>query len=99
MSWRKLVEEFSGRKLTYGKDRLPALAGLTQGIMVKITDGVNEDEESEYLAGHWKRSLEIDLAWVPELDNDDMGTLEDDIPKAPSRSMTWSWCTYPRKVS
>lgn len=53
--WHELVTDYSGRKLTFQSDRLPAISGaasIVQGIV-----------SSEYVAGIWKKNLTSDLLW------------------------------------
>ena len=49
--WSELVEDFTARKLTDPKDKLPALAGIAQQYM---TDEYAEGHSPEYLAGIWR---------------------------------------------
>jgi hypothetical protein len=53
--WHQLVQDYSSRKLTYLKDKVPALAGLATkfGTMTQYT----------YIAGLWKENLLQDMAW------------------------------------
>ncbi|KAF8848679.1 HET-domain-containing protein [Acephala macrosclerotiorum] len=53
--WQETVKEFSHRRLTYAKDKLPALAGVASKIAAATGD--------EYFAGLWKRNLAWDLCW------------------------------------
>jgi hypothetical protein len=53
--WSQFIEEYSTRKLTNPKDKLPALSGLASkfGDVTGFT----------YIAGLWKESLLYDLVW------------------------------------
>lgn len=53
--WRRIVGDYSMRKLTYPKDKLIAMAAIARefGIATQQT----------YLAGLWKESLPRDLCW------------------------------------
>jgi hypothetical protein len=53
--WHMTVEQYSMRKLTYVKDKLPALMGLAQRF--------HRLNGSTYVAGLWKENLLDDLAW------------------------------------
>ena len=53
--WRFLVRAYSGRQLSYAKDKLPAIAGMA--------DHFHRQTGNHYLAGLWKESLPIDLVW------------------------------------
>jgi hypothetical protein len=53
--WRMIVKAFTTRDLTYGSDKLPAIAGAAT-IMPQAGS-------SQYLAGMWSDSLHLDLLW------------------------------------
>ena len=53
--WRTIIEDYSGRNLTNGHDRLVALYGLSAAISNKNKD--------KYLAGVWKSDLAVQLLW------------------------------------
>jgi Heterokaryon incompatibility protein (HET) len=86
--WRRLIEEYSGRKLTDPEDRLPALAGVASELSRVWQD--------EYLAGAWKSFLIKSIGW--SLDP----KARDDLPHSacPSGRLrpTWSWASINRKV-
>ena len=83
--WPRLVEEYTQRKLTLGKDKLPALSGLAKYIATRTEDSTSED----YIAGMWSESLKTDLLWESSWDD------PDHLPKRPSewRAPTWSWAS------
>jgi hypothetical protein len=54
-TWRRIVEEYSGRDLTYFNDRLIALAGIASELSNSWKD--------VYLAGLWAKTIIQDLAW------------------------------------
>ena len=83
--WPRLVEEYTQRKLTLGRDKLPALSGLAKSIATRTKDSTSED----YIAGMWSESLKTDLLWESSGDN------SDHLLKRPSewRAPTWSWAT------
>ncbi|KAH8884189.1 HET-domain-containing protein, partial [Thozetella sp. PMI_491] len=56
LEWPKLVEEFTGKAITFAEDRLPAISGLA-ALM-------HERTESKYLAGLWSKDLEYSLLWI-----------------------------------
>ena len=56
--WRKIVNEYSKKELTFEKDMLPALSGLAS--LVHTATG------AQYLAGLWSCDLPAALQWVPE---------------------------------
>lgn len=55
--WREVVREFCSMKLSYEKDRLPAI-----GALAVVWQRVYPDEK--YLAGLWSGSLIEDLLWT-----------------------------------
>jgi len=77
--WHKIVQRYSALKLTFGKDRLPAISGVA-----KQTDQFRAGET--YLAGIWKCDLPWALGWVSRADA---------LQKRPARAdwfaPTWSW--------
>ena len=83
--WPRLVEEYTQRKLTLGKDKLPALSGLAKYIATRTKNSTSED----YVAGMWSESLKTDLLWESSWDD------PDHLPKRPSewRAPTWSWAS------
>ena len=83
--WPRLVEEYTQRKLTLGKDKLPALSGLARYIATRTQDSTSED----YIAGMWSESLKTDLLWESSWDD------PDHFPRRPSewRAPTWSWAS------
>ena len=56
--WRKLVNEYSKKELTFEMDVLSALSGLASLVHTATGD--------QYLAGIWRRDLPAALQWVPE---------------------------------
>ncbi|KAH5741123.1 hypothetical protein HBI18_042470 [Parastagonospora nodorum] len=59
-SWSDIVEEYSTRKLSFPKDKLPALNGLASKF-AHVTG-------FEYFAGSWVETLLYDLAWQSEVE-------------------------------
>ncbi|PMD65609.1 HET-domain-containing protein, partial [Hyaloscypha bicolor E] len=53
--WWTIVEEYSRRSLTHRRDRLPALAGLTEFFQIRTGDSP--------LAGLWQEDLLFGLMW------------------------------------
>jgi hypothetical protein len=54
--WHKIVSRYSALKLSFEKDKLPALSGVAKEIF-------NLRPEDDYLAGLWKNSILNDLCW------------------------------------
>ncbi|VUC31904.1 unnamed protein product [Clonostachys rosea] len=84
LSWNQMIRQFSMRKLTYGKDKLPAVAGVAAELL-------NENMGS-YLAGLWQHNLRRDLAWwVPAVA---LNSSPDVTRRAASyRAPSWSWAS------
>jgi len=59
-SWRRLAETYSRRKVTFEKDRLPALAGITPHFRDLLGD--------EPILGLWRDELVAGLLWVTHYD-------------------------------
>jgi hypothetical protein len=85
--WLDIVEEYSRRKLTFGKDKLPALAGLARVIANKTQD--------EYYAGLWRDHILEDLHWgIVDTESSQQPTAVEEplVPEA-YRAPSWSWAS------
>ncbi|KAH8883109.1 HET-domain-containing protein [Thozetella sp. PMI_491] len=82
--WHELVQEYSGLKISFAKDALPALAGLAKQ-MQRLRGG------DSYAAGLWNSSLDFDLLWSAE---DDTARRPDEW-----RGPTWSWVSTTSAVN
>jgi hypothetical protein len=78
-NWHRIVHQYSKCKLTFEKDRLPALAGLAEQVQAT--------RKGRYLAGLWEDSLIVDLAW------ERLPTTKSMSKNLISSSPTWSWST------
>ena len=81
-TWRSFVTKYSETKLTFEKDKLPALSGL-----VRVLQHRNKDQ---YLAGLWKNAIYDELLWI----NKDVRMRRPSKYRAPS----WSWAAIDGKV-
>lgn len=54
--WRNVVEHYSKLRLTYEKDRLPAISAVVKRMQQLRQDDV-------YIAGMWEKTLHHDLCW------------------------------------
>jgi hypothetical protein len=101
--WLEVVEAYSRRKLTYWKDKLPALAALARLIAEKTQD--------EYYAGLWRDHIFEDLHWgVVSRDSSPMPPFSearryysDRIPNEPRvsevyRAPSWSWVSLDASI-
>lgn len=57
-SWASIVQVYSQLRLSFARDRLPALSGIAQDTQ--------HDQEERYLAGIWERDLPQALLWRME---------------------------------
>jgi hypothetical protein len=74
--WDMIVTAYSRRKLTYYKDRLPAIAGIASFLQ--------SFWKCEYFAGLWAKNIEMQLGWKIHIN-----TLEP--ANGEVRRPTWSW--------
>lgn len=86
-SWGSLIEEYSGRKLTYGKDKLPAVGRLAAVVKAARND--------EYLAGLWRSDLINGLCWSASRAIWDGPPDDSELHARPSkyRAPSWSWAS------
>jgi hypothetical protein len=84
--WYDLVSMYTKREITYGKDKLPALAGLAAEFSKLV--------QSKYLAGLWGDDLRDGLAWhlpwVNSLERPE--SIAWSRPQA-YRAPSWSWAS------
>jgi hypothetical protein len=79
--WRKMVDLYSDRRLTFASDKLPALSGVAKAFADLLGD--------EYLAGTWSGSMIEDLCWyINSIPESPAGVaVKADNYRGPS----WSW--------
>jgi hypothetical protein len=89
-TWRQLVSKYTRRRLSYRRDKLAALEGLTKLAInaIQLEDGCPD----QFLAGLWKKEIHLDLAWSiehPQASSTDLSSCDDaeDTYCGPS----WSW--------
>ncbi|KAM6511367.1 hypothetical protein FALCPG4_016372 [Fusarium falciforme] len=83
--WTRVVEDFTGRDITYATDRLPALSGMASRFQSIIF--------GRYLAGIWESYLIEGLSWIR------LPQGERDI-RAPGNKLapTWSWVSMSERA-
>ncbi|KAF9872504.1 heterokaryon incompatibility protein [Colletotrichum karsti] len=81
--WYHTVEEYSRRKLSYGSDKLPALAGIADRFRSVGIGG-------EYVAGLWAHDIERGIFWVTNWDPVERPTH--------ARAPSWSWASLDGQV-
>ncbi|KAI1770205.1 heterokaryon incompatibility protein-domain-containing protein [Hypoxylon cercidicola] len=86
-SWHELVENYSGLQLSFEKDRLPALAAISQ----RVAQGRAADDR--FLAGLWTSSLLKDLLWTYDVPGNRSVKRPTEC-NAPS----WSWTSVESRV-
>ena len=77
--WSNIVMHYSHLSLTFGKDKLPALAGAAREVANQ-----QGSKLGTYLAGCWEHTLLIDLSWA-------IATFDAPGRSDPWRAPTWSW--------
>lgn len=77
--WRQLVSRYSACSFTFPSDKAAALADVAKMIETCCQD--------EYIAGAWKSTLLIDLAWFLA----EYGKLMTPVSKAATCAPSWSW--------
>jgi hypothetical protein len=76
-SWRRMIEQYTIKKLTFERDKLPALAGLARQFHPRFA--------GQYMAGLWSQGGSVNLLWyVPTPASK---TLK------PWRAPSWSWAS------
>jgi hypothetical protein len=83
------MEDYSGRRFSILKDKLPAIAGIVQYYQTATGDTP--------ILGLWERSLHRDLLWmrVGRLRLTDREATTTHLPNIPS----WSWLSCPKSIS
>ncbi|KAK4450768.1 het domain-protein [Podospora aff. communis PSN243] len=80
-TWRRdIVPTYTRLDLTVATDRLPALAGLAEAVGQRI------GEQTQYLAGLWRHSLETDMLWCTEEPGSSHRLFKGSAP-------SWSWAS------
>ena len=85
-SWRSIVEHYSRLKLTFVRDRLPAISALVERLQT-------DRPYDTYIEGMWADSLLEDLAWRLNQEPDA------DVSRPDEARPTWSWTSVPGGVT
>lgn len=86
--WYEAVERFSVRKLTFSRDKLPALSGIARQCQTQLhPSDETEPRRQEYLAGLWRGDLHRGLLWRCSYARSTV------IPQ-PQRAPSWSWAAF-----
>ncbi|KAI0550006.1 HET-domain-containing protein [Xylaria curta] len=87
--WYDVVNDYSGLALSFEKDKLPALAAISQGYAKDMgADGL-------FLAGLWKSSLLHDMLWETYPQSSANGPMQKPVN---SNAPSWSWASVPCRV-
>jgi hypothetical protein len=79
--WYMILAIYCVRQLTFASDKLPALAG--------IAGRIHDITKDAYLAGHWRRDLDLSLFWKVETESSTGHPGRCKEYRAPS----WSWAS------
>lgn len=82
-AWEQVVENYTGRHLTYELDRVPAIAGILRHFASALDDVP--------ILGLWKSTLARDMAWLRMSDR----RAQPVDPRLPS----WTWLSCPGEAS
>ncbi|KAH8884110.1 HET-domain-containing protein, partial [Thozetella sp. PMI_491] len=89
MFWEALVEKYTTRKLTKGRDILPAISALASVFQIRLNG-------SRYLAGLWEQFLPEGLSW--RLLTPDSETNYEQTTGHETCRPSWSWTSVPHQV-
>ncbi|KAH7303634.1 heterokaryon incompatibility protein-domain-containing protein [Stachybotrys elegans] len=84
LDWWAINQNYSKTKLTFGSDRLPALAG--------VAFRQHQVTKEQYLAGMWKETLVSHLAWR-------LSHHHGPLKRPEWRAPTWSWTSIDSATS
>ena len=79
IAWYDMVRIYSQRRMTFAKDKLPAISGIAQKLRSITKDS--------YVAGHWKSDMIRGMMWFGT--DDSLGLKRAANYRAPS----WSWAS------
>ncbi len=82
-NWRRIAEVYSQCQLTKHCDKLPALSGIASAVSAVRKGDI-------YLAGLWKNSLALDLAWKTEWTKS--------MAPTEYRAPSWSWASIDGRI-
>jgi hypothetical protein len=88
--WSQVIEAYSVREFTKRQDRLPALSGLARKYLTEIQ---TEEQDVQYLAGHWSNSLHSELLWI--LASQVQGKWDREKVTRLDFAPSWSWVSVP----
>jgi len=86
--WYRIVQGYSWRNLTFGKDKFPAIAAFASQVQTM-------NPGNRYVAGLWENTLLFDLLWYCPIHGPDFVT---PYPVKPGIIPSWSWASAKRPV-
>ena len=82
--WQNVVEHYTGRQISFCKDRLPAISSLTYFF---------EEHSDRYHAGLWESHMPGSLLWWSKC-----GKRSQQAQRSQSRPPSWSWASIEGQV-
>ena len=91
--WEKILEEYTGRRLTKPEDRLAAFGGIARWFLENCW------RTGRYLAGLWENDLYRDILWKPGLILNGDPAVKEVYPESTVGVFpTWSWASILGRV-
>ncbi len=88
LAWQETVSDYSGLKLTFETDRLPAIAALVAEEMLMRPNDT-------YMAGMWKQTLLHDILWTRYMP---IQKISEAGRRPESITPSWSWASVEAQV-
>jgi hypothetical protein len=82
IDWQNLVDEYRSRKLSFGKDRIVAFAGIARAF--------SNLGQLTYLAGLWKEVLPVAMLWYVDKKMPPLVRRENSLPNGELPTSTWT---------
>jgi len=86
--WYRIVQGYSWRNFTFGKNKFPAIAAFASQLQTT-------NNGARYVAGLWESTLLFDLLWYCPRDSPDLDTPH---PVGSRIIPSWSWASAKRPV-
>lgn len=77
--WHTIVRLYTGAKLTFASDKMVAISGIAQKAF--------EENEDQYLAGLWRKDIELQLLWCQQSPGKRL------LSGSKYRAPSWSWAS------
>lgn len=92
LTWKNVVQDYSGRAMTVPQDRLPALSGVASELQRCFPS------QNAYFAGMWEINFIRQVGWFNREHNSKVSGLEACREKK-TEGPTWSWISLANPVS